>query len=210
MKLIAVTQRTQLIDEYHETRDCLDQRWYDFLLACDIIPCIVPNNLTITKKIIGCAKFSGVLFTGGNTSIQRSKTENFLLDFAIQKKMPVLGVCHGMQTIQQYFGDKLQKVYGHVSEKQEIWISGNRGIVNSYHDYGALNASSDFIVWAKADDGVLKAIRHKQLPIIGIMWHPERFKSFRDDDINLVKNIFYKIGISRTLSDKEYFHAFIK
>lgn len=193
MTLIAVTQRTQIIAEHHETRDCLDQRWYDFLLACNITPLIIPNNLEVAKKIIYQAKCHGILLTGGNDSTQRSDTERFLLDFSIQKKIPVLGVCHGMQFIQKYFGDALQKISGHVVENQEIWINGIREQVNSYHDFGALNVSSDFTIWAKADDGVIKAIRHKHLSIVGVMWHPERYDIFKNNDIALFKNFFINI-----------------
>lgn len=189
MTLIAVTQRTQIIAEYDETRDCLDQRWHDFLLACNITPLIIPNNLEVAKKIINSVNFEGVLLTGGNNTLSREITEKLLLEFAIQRKLPVLGICHGMQFIQNYFGDKLEKISGHILEKQEILINGVRETVNSYHNYGTLNASSEFTVWARADDGVIKAIRHQLLPITGIMWHPERYEKFKLKDITLFKEI---------------------
>ncbi len=44
-------------------------------------------------------------------------------------------------------------------------------------------------VWAKADDGVVKAIKHKELPVWGIMWHPERLTPFRPEDVELMQNI---------------------
>lgn len=190
MTLIAVTQRTDIITEYNETRDSLDQRWHEFLLTCDLIPLIIPNNIEIAKKIIHTIEFDGILLTGGNDSLERERIENILLDFGIEKKIPILGVCHGMQCIQTYFGTVLKKIPGHVMEKQKIFISGLEKEVNSYHHYGTTESTDGFNILAKSDDGVIKAIQHQYLPIKGIMWHPERYTNFKESDIYLLKNIF--------------------
>ncbi|MDP1574218.1 MAG: gamma-glutamyl-gamma-aminobutyrate hydrolase family protein [Coxiellaceae bacterium] len=193
MTLIAVTQRTDIITEYNETRDSLDQRWHEFLLICDLTPLIIPNNLEIAKKIINTIKLDGVLLTGGNDPLERKNTENFLLDLAIEKKIPVLGVCHGMQRIQTYFGTVLKKIPGHIMEKQKIFIGGLEEEVNSYHHYGTTEHTNGFDILARSDDGVIKAIQHQYLPIKGIMWHPERYTNFKESDIKLLTNIFFGV-----------------
>jgi anthranilate/para-aminobenzoate synthase component II len=44
--------------------------------------------------------------------------------------------------------------------------------------------------WAVADDGVVKAIRHSTQPIVGIMWHPERFAPLSSADVALFRQLF--------------------
>lgn len=50
MKLIGVTQRVEIIQEYSEKRDSLDQKWFEFLNKCDLIPILLPNNLEAARK----------------------------------------------------------------------------------------------------------------------------------------------------------------
>ena len=47
-------------------------------------------------------------------------------------------------------------------------------------------------ILAKAEDGVIEAVRHKQKPVLGIMWHPEREELFSSDDIKCVQKLFGK------------------
>ncbi|MCH9763974.1 MAG: gamma-glutamyl-gamma-aminobutyrate hydrolase family protein [Gammaproteobacteria bacterium] len=188
--LIATTQRTEKHVKYNETRDALDKRWSDFLNACQLTPLLVPNHFKSAQKLVEDVLFQGVLLTGGNASPCRIEVEILLLEFAIQENLPVFGVCHGMQFIQQYFGLKLFEVSGHIEEKLEIMINGKVEEVNSYHDYGTNQTTEDLLVWAKSKDGVIKAIKHCYLPIVGIMWHPERCVSFKLRDIQLIQNFF--------------------
>lgn len=190
MTLIAITQRTEHSIQNRETRDVLDQQWGSFLDLCDITPLIIPNNIELANKLIQKIPPDGLLFSGGNGSLERYETEKSLMETAINKKLPILGVCHGMQFIQQYFGLKLQKISNHVSDNLRIMINGKIEEVNSYHDYGTIHTLPELIVWAKADDGIIKAIRHIQLPISGIMWHPERCIPFKYRDIEFIKKVF--------------------
>ena len=50
------------------------------------------------------------LLTGGEdpgTSPPRDDTERALLDWAIGDRLPVFGVCRGLQFVQRYFGGEL-------------------------------------------------------------------------------------------------------
>lgn len=190
MTLIAVSQRTDHIADYHETRDALDQRWTNFFSMCEVTPVLVPNHLHTANNLISQLSIDGILLTGGNDADARHEVEKALIKLAIKKQIPLLGVCHGMQMIQRYFGVQLYQVSGHVTEYQVITINGEREQVNSYHDTGTTASTDELMVWARADDGVVKAVCHRDLPIIGIMWHPERFNPFQDGDVGLVRQLF--------------------
>jgi N5-(cytidine 5'-diphosphoramidyl)-L-glutamine hydrolase len=197
VKTVAVTQRVSVAAERAERRDCLDQAWVRFLRACDLAPLVVPNILEVALGLCEAAPVAGLVLTGGNDlaslggdAPERDAVEYSLLELAEQRGLPVLGVCRGMQVIQQRFAVPLRRVEGHVAARQAICIEGEREEVNSYHCYGAFESRAPLEVWAMADDGVVKAVRHSSRPITGIMWHPERRSPFAPTDVALFRRVF--------------------
>lgn len=197
MKTVAVTQRVSVYPDYGERRDCLDQAWTRFLTTCGLLPVLLPNIPDAAIALCERSGISGLVLTGGNDLAalggdvpERDAVENALLDLAERRGIPVLGACRGMQMIQQRFAIPLRRVEGHVSPRQIIRIDGEPREVNSYHCFGALDSRAPLEVWAIADDGVVKAVRHSALPFTGIMWHPERCAPFSPDDIALFRRVF--------------------
>jgi putative glutamine amidotransferase len=197
MKTVAVTQRVSVSPAYGERRDCLDQAWTRFLAACGLLPVLLPNVTEAALALCEGAGIAGLLLTGGNDLAQlggdapeRDAVEYALLDWAERRALPVLGVCRGMQLIQRRFAIDLRRVEGHVAECQVIRIEGERREVNSYHHFAAFESRPLLDVWAVADDGVVKAIRHSAQPITGIMWHPERCTPFSPADMALFRRVF--------------------
>lgn len=197
MNIIAVSQRIDVEESHHERRDALDQQWIFFLLRCECLPVLIPNNLEAAEKLFKTFSFHGVLITGGNdlsayggNTPERDSTETFLIEYALTKKVPLLGICRGMQIIQHFFGVKLIKVEGHAGSRHIITMNGTLSEVNSFHKYGSIEKGHSLDILAVANDGVIESIRHKQYPIQGIMWHPERFAPFRQEDLRLFRDCF--------------------
>jgi len=197
MKSVAITQRVTVVPEYGERRDCLDQAWPRFIAACGLLPLPLPNVVEVALAMCGDSDLAGLVLTGGNDlaalggdAPERDATENALVDAAESRGLPVLGVCRGMQLIQQRCAVPLQRVEGHVTRRQLVHIDGEPTEVNSYHRFGARESRPPFEVWAVAADGVVKAIRHTARPTIGIMWHPERNTPFTANDVALFRRVF--------------------
>lgn len=136
-----------------------------------------------------------------------------MLDYAKAHKLPLLGICGGMQMIAGYFGAKMQKgininlppekshkqngelivhkvlieddsLLSNITNKTEI-------MTNSSHNEAVIaeKAGNNRII-ARAEDGIVEAIEpiggwHKF--ILGVQWHPERL--CKQGDVSS-KNIF--------------------
>ena len=152
MKPIFITQRLIEVNEYPEERECLDSRWSIFLKKCCLLPIALPVNGDI-NEYWQCVKPEGLLLTGGN-SLECCHAENFLnkkrdvfeqklIARAIKEKIPILGVCRGMQMLAWYFGSKFSSRKDHVAVFHSITVDrgsifspyyNNESSVNSYHD----------------------------------------------------------------------------
>ena len=197
MKAVAITQRVSVDPAYGERRDCLDQAWTKFLAACGLLPVLLPNFAEAAVALCERAGVCGLLLTGGNDlavlggdAPERDDAETAVLDLAQRRGLPVLTVCRGMQVIQQRFDIPLLRVEGHVAQRRVIRIDGEPKEVNSYHHFAAFDTRPPLEVWAVADDGVVKAIRHTAEPLTGIMWHPERSAPFAPADVALFRQVF--------------------
>jgi N5-(cytidine 5'-diphosphoramidyl)-L-glutamine hydrolase len=204
MKTILITQRVHIIPSYQERRDCLDQRWFDFLSKISCYPILVPNNSDILQLILNNNKIDGVILTGGNNLVsyggdapERDHIENILINYSVNNKIPIIGVCRGMQMIQNYFKVNLERIENHVATKfllkakhksQHTEYLKSLKKVNSYCNYGSFTTSNELDIVATNKHKTIFAIEHTNLPIWGQMWHPERENPFNINEINFFKN----------------------
>ncbi len=195
MKPVLVTQR--VVCEAGERRDALEQSWHALLARAGLRALLVPNCLAAAEELWEGAPAAGLLLTGGNDlaalggdAPERDRVEAAALERALARGLPVLGVCRGMQLLLERHGAAHERVEGHVAARQEILVAGAPALVNSFHRWGARDVGPELEVWARARDGVVKAVRHRARPLVGIMWHPERLEPFRADDVALLRALF--------------------
>ena len=206
MKQIAVTQRVEENSSSNERRDALDQRWAEFLISIDLLPVLLPNQLSCAKKILKTNHIEGVLLTGGNSLVryggnapERDELEFFLLDWAMKKNIPLLGVCRGMQIIQDNFENNLEKVSNHVGTRHSLIANDGCRLsnvlkslpdVNAFHDFGTREVSGNLLSVGTSLDGVVMAVEHNEKKVFGVMWHSERENLFREQEKNLFRKVF--------------------
>ena len=197
MKKIIFTQRVHLCEQYNERWDCADQKIAQLLRTCGYMPIPVPNQEKLVEDFSAMVFPSGILLTGGNSLMkyggnapERDGTDVACISVAVKHGIPVIGFCRGMQSLLDYFGERLEEVKNHVGVRHQVRGKICRE-VNSYHSLGCLSLDTGaFEVLAQAEDGCIEAVRHKEYPFLGIMWHPEREENFRAEDISMVKELF--------------------
>ncbi len=199
MGVVVYTQRVEVIESYQERRDCADQRIADFISACGFLPLPVPNRAGLAEQIIETLRPAGIILSGGNSltayggnAPERDAMDHVLIELAVKNQIPLYGFCRGMQSVLVYFGNELVNVDGHVAVRHMIRADKECYEVNSYHNQACkeLKAGGELRIMAQTPDGVIEAVRHKNLPIAGTMWHPERETNYTQKDINMVKELF--------------------
>ncbi len=114
------------------------------------------------------------------------------LDLLVRSRIPVFGVCLGLQGIVEYFGGALDVLavpyHGKPSLVRVLGGRLLRGlpgefIVGRYHSLHARRATlpAALSVTAETPDGVVMAIEHVDLPIAAVQFHPESVMTLRDE-----------------------------
>lgn len=117
-----------------------------------------------------------------------------LMESAIEKGMPILGICRGMQFINVYFGGSLIQDLpcsdSHKTTNPENYhdvlhfpgtfmekLYGESSEVNTRHHQGVGHIGENLQVvsiWNDGEDSVVEAIACESHAILGLQWHPEK------------------------------------
>jgi len=170
---------------------------------CSFIGLIMYDlNSHFDTNILDCC--DGVIFQGG-TNIYPYHFE--ILNYCINKNIPVLGICLGMQIIGLYSNkqsDKdLIKINNHYNTNHFINIKkdsilyklfGDNMLVNSRHNYILDYINPPFIIGSKSDDDVIESIEliDSEHFILGVQFHPEDM-----ENMDKLYNYFIKECLTR-------------
>jgi len=197
MKIVLVSQRIDYLSDRNETRDSIDQSLISFLNKAGFKAFPLPNVNDNQEKFIEEILFKlnpvGIVLSGGNNIGDYSNRDNLeyeLIKKSLYKKIPLIGICRGMQIINKFFGGDLKLIKNHVNTRHFVKNADFKLNVNSFHNYAINNKSNQLISFLVADDGSIESFKHVNNFIIGIMWHPEREKNFKKFDIDLFKSFF--------------------
>jgi|TARA_B110000211_G_C13926883_1_gene485384 gamma-glutamyl-gamma-aminobutyrate hydrolase PuuD len=207
--IIAISTRVTEAQNYSEKRNSISFDFVAYLEELGIVPLLIPNNLSDVNSYLSAFKVEGIILTGGNNvdpkkynslSLlpdvypERDETETLLFKYAINKKIPILGVCRGFHFINIQLGGSLtNNINNHVNVKHKLLsldFDYNHKVVNSYHNQGIkeIQLSSKLNCLALSEDKLIEAYRNTESKILGFQWHPERNHS--DFDSKLIKNHF--------------------
>lgn len=188
------------------------------LTAAGAVPLILPatKDEAVIEQYLGLV--DGLLFVGGDDVNPlaygeyplrqcgdicplRDEYELSLCRMAIAKKLPILGICRGIQVINVALGGSLyqdlpsqlpesiahsQKLISRYashpvsisegSRLQRIY-GGTEVMVNTYHHQAVKQPAPALTVTAKSPDGVIEGVEMADYPFfVGVQWHPERMQ----------------------------------
>ena len=162
-----------------------------FIEKINGIPIQIPNLLSNIQLFLEELKIDALILSGGdNVGIppERDKTEHALIDFAVKNDIPILGVCRGMQKLNQYFGgtQNTLSTKDHVNNDHTISIKQESFLkifeseavqVNSFHHNVITedDLGHNLVPFAfSKNDNTVEGFFHSEFPFVGVMWHPER------------------------------------
>ena len=133
-----------------------------------------------------------------------------LVRYAAQAGVPVFGVCLGLQGMVEAFGGELgvldYPMHGKTSEVIHRGAGVFAGLperfkVGRYHSLFARKETfpACLEVTAESDDGVIMGVRHKELPLEAVQFHPESILTLEGDcGLRLMENMVKLYGRVRT------------
>lgn len=94
----------------------------------------------------------------------------------MESGLPVLGICLGMQAINEHFGGETERLEGCVHGKPEVITFGDKTLaVARYHSLYCAKIGTGLTVLTENLAGTPMTIRHESLPLLGYQFHPESF-----------------------------------
>tara|TARA_Y100001960_G_scaffold115202_1_gene123416 strand:+ start:1195 stop:2745 length:1551 start_codon:yes stop_codon:yes gene_type:complete len=172
--------------------------------------CLVNPYNKIQSTILKNNNLSGIILSGGPNSVKDKKSPK--LDKKILAlKIPILGICYGLQLICKEFNGKIgqssSREYGHslINKKNKsILLKGvkkNSQVWMSHGDH-IEKEPNGFVVTSFSNNNVISSIEHKKKKIFGLQFHPEVYHSLEGKKIlsNFLINIC-KISFKFKLED---------
>jgi len=122
---------------------------------------------------------------------------HYFSNFIIPNKIPVFGVCLGMQFIAHYYGATVTKaeVASHGSTEQieildnsKLFRNIKKGFLGARYNSLEVGESEELSTLAIGENSMIMALEHKKLPFVGVQFHPESFLTEYGEDI--IQNFF--------------------
>ena len=211
---------------------CISRAYSDSVIRAGGMPVLIPltNDERVLEGIL--SQIDGLILSGGgdihasffseelhpsveSCDLERDHYDLFLARRAMEKQMPVLGICRGHQVLNVAVGGSLiQDIPSQIPESNlqhsqsearniathAISIEPESNIhhilainelnVNSFHHQAIQKPADGFAVVAQSSDGIIEAIESTTgKAVIGVQWHPETMTAENDSMLALFKNL---------------------
>ncbi|HEX2301312.1 MAG TPA: aminodeoxychorismate/anthranilate synthase component II [Pseudonocardiaceae bacterium] len=126
----------------------------------------------------------GVLVSPGPGTPERAGASIEVIKRSAERTLPVLGVCLGHQAIGVAWGGVVERAPELLHGKTSLVHHDGTGVLAGLPSpfvatrYHSLSIRPDTLpaaleVTGRTDGGVIMAVRHRELPVVGVQFHPE-------------------------------------
>jgi len=141
----------------------------------------VVRNDALTAREAIASNASAFLISPGPCTPNEAGISLDLVDACAELRKPLLGVCLGHQAIGQHFGGQVVRgglMHGKTCPVEHDGTGLFEGlpspfIATRYHSLIVTDVPDDLVVNATAPDASVMGVRHRELPIHGVQFHPE-------------------------------------
>jgi GMP synthase (glutamine-hydrolysing) len=159
---------------------------------------ITPSDFSTLKEY---KKIKGIIFSGGPSTVTKSKFQT-IPEEIFQQKIPILGICYGLQLIAKIFGGKIRsskkkREFGRafLFQKKKSLLTqnffNNKKTVWMSHEDVVVKIPKNFKTIASTKDSKLTIIENTKDKIYGVQFHPE--VTHTDNGKQIFKNFLFKI-----------------
>ncbi len=215
--MICLVTMRESKDRNNQDIDSIEHTYIDFFSKLGMTVVLSPNSRRNTVNLIKGLDIELVVLTGGGDipevdvekggkGIQPRRDENEfqIFKFALEKQIPIIAICRGMQYVNSLLGGGITRFDG-VNNSSKIGVDHNVFYgstvlkVNNYHNFGvSMENLSDKLNPLFIDEHrFVEGYYSKKHKILGLMWHPERdFKSVHAKTVSseIVRKFIEKKG----------------
>ncbi len=158
------------------------------------VPSMVRRNDAVTTAELADLDVAGVLLSPGPGTPTDAGVTVPMVHAAAEAGVPVLGVCLGHQAIAEAFGGVVVRapelLHGKTSEVVHDGVGVLAGLpspftATRYHSLAVESGSvpDELEVTGTTPSGIVMALRHRELPVEGVQFHPESVLTDRGKDM---------------------------
>jgi len=184
-----------IIDFGSQVTKLIARRIRDLGVYSEIIP---------SKKLYNLKKFEnvkGLIFSGGPSTVTKEKFQSVPKEI-LQQKIPILGICYGLQLIAKLFGGKIKpskkrREFGraYIFKKKSSLLTknffrSNKAVWMSHED-AVVKLPKNFKVVGSTKNSKLTIIENSKDKVYGVQFHPE--VTHTDNGKQIFKNFLFLI-----------------